>query len=165
MRLQNIGEAMIRPATNQDQDRIVTLVNSVLSEYGLRLDPEGTDADLNDIENNYLKSGGVFEVIEDGEGKLLGTAGLFPLNQETCELRKMYFVSQLRGKGMGKRMLERMTARARELGFKRVVLETAGVLKDAIRLYTRFGFVPIESQHLSNRCDQAFMLDLTATLD
>jgi putative acetyltransferase len=150
----------IRPATNQDQERITALVFSVLSEFGLQPDPAATDADLNDIEKNYTEAGGLFELLEDGEGTLLGTLGLYPLDEETCELRKMYFVPQVRGLGLGKLAMDRLIHRARELGFKRIVLETASVLKDAIRLYTRFGFVPIESDHLAARCDQAYILDL-----
>lgn len=161
MNVQSVDDIIIRAATNQDKDRITGLVLSVLSEHGLRLDLESTDADLNNIEENYLNSGGVFELVEDRQGNLLGTFGLFPLDEETCELRKMYFIPQARGIGLGRHILERAVNQARGLGFKRIVLETAGVLQKAIRLYTRFGFVPVKSEHLSARCDQAYMLDLT----
>jgi hypothetical protein len=35
-----------------------------------------------------------------------------------------------------------------------------GVLEEAIRLYTRFGFRPLAQSHLSARCDQAYYYDL-----
>ena len=162
MSIKSIDDVVIRTATNQDRDKVVALVSGVLSEFGLRLDAAATDADLNDIEESYLRSGGVFEIIEDREGNLLGTVGLFPLDEETCELRKMYFVAAARGAGLGRHVLERAVNHARRRGFKRIVLETASVLQQAIRLYTRFGFVAIESDHLSSRCDQAYVLDLTA---
>lgn len=162
MEIQSVDEIVVRAATNQDKDKITALVFSVLSEFGLRLDPASTDADLNDIEESYLNSGGIFELIEDQQGNLLGSVGLFPLDEETCELRKMYFVPQARGMGLGRKALERAVNHARRLGFKRIVLETAGVLKQATQLYTQFGFVPVKSEHLSARCDQAYMLDLTA---
>jgi hypothetical protein len=34
------------------------------------------------------------------------------------------------------------------------------VLKEAIRLYTRFGFAPVETKHVSARVDQTLMLKL-----
>lgn len=151
---------VIRPATNRDSERIIALVFSVLSEYGLPPDPGSKDADLKDIEGNYIRAGGVFEVIEDRQGKLLGTYGLYPLDQETCELRKMYFVPQIRGKGLGRRILERAVDHARRLHYRSIVLETHSALKEAIRLYTKFGFVPTEMKHMSERVDQAFMLKL-----
>jgi hypothetical protein len=46
-------------------------------------------------------------------------------------------------------------------GFKFSTLETISVLKEAIRLYTRFGFVPVAAKEVSARVDQAFLLHLS----
>ena len=46
----NIDDIVIRTAANQDSERIIALVFSVLSEYGLPPDPGSKDADLKDIE-------------------------------------------------------------------------------------------------------------------
>jgi putative acetyltransferase len=132
----------------------------VLVEYGLKPDPDATDSDLQDIEGIYLRRGGMFEIVETVDGTLLGTVGLYPVNEETCELRKMYFVHEARGKGLGRHVLEHAVASARLLGFRRITLETASVLEQAIRLYTRFGFRPLAQSHLSARCDQAYYYDL-----
>jgi putative acetyltransferase len=157
---QGLSNVTIRAATNRDVERIKGLVFSTLREFGLQPDPETTDADLEDIEESYFKRGGVFEVIEDAEGNLLGTAGLYALDNETCELRKMYFAQELRGRGLGRHMLERTVENARRLGFKTMRLETARVLEKAVRLYTRFGFKPFEITHKSARCDQTYFMDL-----
>jgi hypothetical protein len=50
--------------------------------------------------------------------------------------------------------------KARQLGFKSIVLETISVLETAIHLYTRFGFVPVPSKHVSARVDQTYLLRL-----
>lgn len=150
----------IRAATNRDTDKIRDVVFQVLVEYGLKPDPEGTDADLKDIEGNYIKAGGVFEVVETEDGRIIGTVGLFPKSAEVCELRKMYLMRETRGHGLGKQLLERMLATARTLGFRRMELETASPLKEAIALYQRYGFRPLECTHLASRCDRAFVLDL-----
>ena len=151
---------IIRSASNQDEERITALVSNVLAEFGLQIDLEETDADLRDIESSYLQAGGVFEVIEDEQGNLLGTVGLYPIDESTCELRKMYFVPKARGLGLGKYILERAIARAGELGFERIVLETASVLKAANHLYVKYGFRPIDKEHLPARADLAYILDL-----
>jgi len=149
----------IRSATNNDRERVAELVFGVLAEYGLKPDPETTDADLQDIEANYLQRGGLFEVIEDG-GNMLGSVGLYPINKTTCELRKMYFIPSARGLGLGKYVLERAIAGARALGFKQMVLETSSKLVAANQLYNKFGFRPMASDHLASRADQAYKLDL-----
>ena len=154
------SDIVIRAATNDDCADVIKLVSSVLAEFQLPFDPENKDADLADIERMYLQTGGVFEVIEDKSGRIFGTYGLFPLNDITCELRKMYFLPEIRGLGLGRELLERAVAHARRLGFETIVLETISVLDRAIHLYTRFGFVPTTMDHPNARVDQRFILKL-----
>jgi hypothetical protein len=42
-------------------------------------------------ETMYIEASGVFELIDDKRRRLFGTYDLFPLNDMSCELRKMYF--------------------------------------------------------------------------
>lgn len=158
--MKETSEISIRAASNKDCERVKNLVFGVLREYDLKSDPEGTDDDLSDIEKNYIGRGGMFEVLEDDAGNLLGTVGLYPVNAETVELRKMYFDKTLRGKGYGKLILERMIDEARRRGFKRIYLETNSVLKEAIHLYEKFGFEPTDEKHAA-RCDQAYFLEIS----
>jgi putative acetyltransferase len=150
----------LRPATNADCRPVTELVYAVLGEYHLAPDPACTDADLKDIEQSYLERGGAFYVLEDRDGSVIGSYGLYPLQPGTCELRKMYLHRDYRGRGLGRRLLEDALANARRLGFARMTLETASVLKEAIRLYEGYGFTPYQPDHLSARCDQAYVLTL-----
>jgi len=149
----------IRAATNNDCDNVRNLVFGVLREYGLEPDRGGIDQDLDDIESSYINRGGVFEVLEDSEGHLRGTVGLYPLDEKRIELRKMYFLPELRGKGIGKKTLKRMIDAAKKKGYEQMVLETASVLKEAIGLYRKFGFLEAAEKH-APRCDKSFFLNL-----
>ena len=153
-------EMHIRQANNRDREAITALVFSVLREYGLEPDPDGIDSDLEDIERSYFARGGKLFVLEQERGGIAGTYGLHPINEETCELRKMYLRATARGRGLGKRMLEDAISRAREMGYREITLETASPLIEAIGLYKRFGFVRYANPHLCWRCDQAYRLDL-----
>jgi putative acetyltransferase len=150
----------LRSATNQDRQAIEALVFGVLVEYGLKPDPGGIDSDLHDIERSYLATGGLFDVLTDGAGEVVGSVGLFPLSDSVCELRKMYLAAPFRGRSLGRHLLEHALRRARELGFTRVVLETASVLREAVVLYERNGFRRYQPAHLAARCDAAYYLDL-----
>jgi putative acetyltransferase len=155
-----VNDYQLRSARNADSSAIKELVFGVLREYGLQPDPDETDADLNDIETNYLRSGGGFDVLVDSRGAIIGSVGLYPVDSITCELRKMYLSKQVRGQGQGRRVLEHALKRAKEMGFRRMVLETASVLKEATALYRKYGFRPYQAPHLSQRCDGAYVLDL-----
>jgi putative acetyltransferase len=93
------------------------------------------------------------------DGELLGTIGLFPMDAETVELRKMYFAPHFRGKGHGQKMVARAISNARKMGFKKIYLETASVLEVAVHIYKKFGFKPFGDKH-TPRCDQGYVLML-----
>ncbi len=150
----------LRPANNRDCDNIASLVDSILREYDLKLDPACTDADIKDIESSYFGRGGMFIVLETEDGSVIGAYGLYPVDEQTCELRKMYLQKAHRGKGLGKLLLEDALSKAKQLGFERMVLETAAVLTEAIALYKSYGFVQYNPQRMSSRCDQAYLLEL-----
>lgn len=150
----------IRAATSRDAGEVREVVQRVLGEYGMSFDPQGADADLQDLDASYAARGGLFEVAVAADGKIAGCCGIYPIDGKTCELRKMYLLKDTRGQGLGGRLLRRALAFARGRGFRRVELETASVLKEAIALYAGAGFQPIRRSHLAARCDQAFALDL-----
>ena len=97
----------VRTACNKDCRAIQDLVYGVLAEFDLSFDPNGTDRDIADLESYYFDRGGVFEVLVENDGRIVGTIGLYPLDVETIELRKMYFASAIRGLGLGRKLLKR----------------------------------------------------------
>ena len=149
-----------RHARSEDSGPAAALVESVLREYGLAFEADDTDADLNDLQASYEGRGGAFYVVESSAGAIVGCGGLFPINTNTVELRKMYLLPEARGRGLGKELLKRLLADARRLGYKRVILETNSLLQEAIALYRRFGFMPVDRPHVANRCDQTWELRL-----
>ena len=150
----------IRPAENADGPAVSVMVASILAEYGLKLDPAGIDADLNDLEANYHRPGGWFVVVEDEFNRLVGSAGLHPLDRETVELRKMYLRPEMRGFGLGKRLLDDAIQFARGAGYKKIVLETNHKLVQAIELYKARGFKEVTPEGCVSRCDQRWELAL-----
>lgn len=158
------AEFRFREATAEDGPIIRSIVASVLAEYGLPSDPEGIDADLADVVSGYRDRGGSFRVLSDADGAIVGCGGLYPVTEKEAEIRKMYFLPPARGLGLGRRLLDDLIALATERGFERVVIETASVLKEAVSLYRRRGFVPFTHAHPAGRCDQAYVLELRDNL-
>jgi len=150
----------LRHASNEDSKDIEQLVFGIIYEYGLKSDPDNTDSDLFDIQHEYLESGGSFEVLIDEDKKIVGSVGLYRIRPTICEIRKMYLAANLRGQGLGRRLLNHALSKAKELGYLRVELETASVLKEAIALYERYGFRRFDRSHLSSRCNAAYYLEI-----
>ncbi|HEY5551427.1 MAG TPA: GNAT family N-acetyltransferase [Opitutaceae bacterium] len=152
-------QLLFRPARPEDGPAIRELVFSILKERRLPTDAH-TDADLDDIYGHYFAAGGDFRVLTTEAGEIVGSIGLKPVDKRTIELRKMYLRATHRGQQHGKRMLAWAITRSRELGFKRITLETATVLKEAIALYSSHGFRPYDGEKCSSRCDQTYELEL-----
>jgi putative acetyltransferase len=150
----------IRLATNDDIPAIRAVLFSVRAEYGVLGEIGANDADMDDLKRNYFRGGGCFEVVENAAARIVGCVGLCPLNPCRAELCKMYLEKSARGRGLGKRLLEDVLAAARRSGFREVWLETNSVLTEAIGLYGKYGFKPVDSKHLLPRCDVAYLLRL-----
>ena len=151
----------IRPAKPADGAEIRQLAHQVLTEHGFTPDPGGMDADIEAVVPSYVKTGGAFDVMVDSGGALLGTVGIMPHPDGVCELRKMYLLPSHRGRGLGRRLLVHALGRARELGFRRMELQTDAVFDRAIALYRHFGFEPAGDAPDNSPCDRMLVLDLS----
>jgi putative acetyltransferase len=66
-------------------------------------------------------------------------AGVAP-ERAICELQRMYFLPELRGRGAGAALLAHLLGRMQALGYQECYLETTAAMTDAQRLYASFGF-------------------------
>lgn len=146
-------------ARNIDSKEIKAVIYLILNEYGLKEDEGSTDSDLNNIQKYYTDNNGFFGKILIND-KIVGTIGLFKLTDDLCELRKMYLLKEHRGKGLGKILMDIIIKKAKEKKYKKIELETASVLQEAIGLYIKYGFRELEKSDLADRCDKAFILEL-----
>lgn len=137
-----------------DEDSVFQIVKCVLAEYGLSTNSEVTDADLRDIRQSYLSNGGAFRILES-DGRIVGSYGLYATSVQSCELRKMYLLPELRGQGFGRIMMDDAVRKAKALKFKEMTLETNSCLQEAGELYKKYGFKEFVPDHLSDRCNLA----------
>jgi putative acetyltransferase len=99
---------------------------------------------------------------------VVGGGGYAPLtgaDRETCELRKMYFMPEVRGLGLGQKLLEQCLEGARRARFSRMYLETLTAMSQARALYERNGFRRLErpigeTGHFG--CDSFYVKDLVS---
>ncbi|MCR1951345.1 GNAT family N-acetyltransferase [Clostridium sp. DSM 100503] len=149
---------LVRKARNGDEVEILNLVGEVLNLYGLDLNSEVEDLDITDISKYYIQNNGDFEVIEFN-GEIIGTYGIYKINDETCELRKMYLKQDFQGMGLGNVMIENSFKIAKSLNYKRITLQTNSVLYKAIKLYKKYGFEEF-NEEVCDRCDVAMVKEI-----
>lgn len=133
----------IRPIEPRDDAAVAAIIRTVMPEYGAI--GEGfaiNDPEVDWMQRAYSLPRSAYFVVEQ-EGKVVGGGGVAPLaggDEDTCELRKMYFLKHIRGQGIGSEMLRRCLDAARSFGFRYCYLETLSGMNDAIRLYEGHGF-------------------------
>jgi putative acetyltransferase len=139
----------------------IALVRATLSEFGLTFgEGSATDVQMQGLPGSYRDVGGEFFVALDGEGALIGTAGVAPVAEGVFELRKMYLTPQTRGQGVGQALLEACIAFCRAHGATSVVLDTVHEMRAAITFYERNGFVRDDAQIRGSRCSRGYRRDL-----
>jgi GNAT superfamily N-acetyltransferase len=123
------------PAT----DLVAAMVDEVSELYG-RIDvpgaPTATPAD-------FRAPGGAFMVVFEEDGRPLAGGGLKRLDDEACEIKRMYVVPGGRGRGVGRDLLAALESLARALGYAVARLDTGAKQAHAQRLYERAGYVSV----------------------
>jgi putative acetyltransferase len=77
-------------------------------------------------------------------GRAVGCAALIDQGDGSGELKRMWVVPDVRGGGIGRKLLDAIEARAQEKGLSVLRLETGVRQEAAINLYERHGFVRCE---------------------
>jgi DNA-binding MarR family transcriptional regulator/GNAT superfamily N-acetyltransferase len=103
--------------------------------------------------------GGAFVVIR-GDHTVIGCGGLQRLDQHTAEIKRMWIHPDWRGLGLGGRLLARLETISREGGYPQVVLDTNETLTEAISMYQRAGYRPIERYNDNPYAHHWFAKDL-----
>ncbi|MEJ8568121.1 bifunctional helix-turn-helix transcriptional regulator/GNAT family N-acetyltransferase [Elongatibacter sediminis] len=137
----------IRPIRRADNPAVARIIRDVMTEFGA-VGPGYSieDPEVDAMYQSYPAPGSAFFVIEQGD-RVLGCGGLGPLaggDSGVCELRKMYFRQELRGTGLGTRLLGMILEAARTAGYRQCYLETLESMGQARRLYEKHGFAEID---------------------
>ena len=116
---------IIREIAPQDNKQIKKIVQHVILEMGApKIGTAYEDSALEDMHGTYQKDKAIYFVVEH-QGKVLGGGGIAQLDgydKNTCELQKMYFLNDIRGKGLGSRIIEKCMIKAKNFGYEQCYL-------------------------------------------
>lgn len=139
-------ELLIRRINKNDSEQVRQIIKTVMPEFGAS--GEGFaihDAEVENMFEAYAGQRAAYFVLEQNK-IVIGGGGIAPLeggDEDTCELKKMYFLPEARGQGMGKRVLMKCLEEAKTLNFTYCYLETFHTMKQAMKLYEHMGFKKI----------------------
>lgn len=157
---------MLRQLEQRDNKPVRDIIRTVMPEFGASGQGFAIhDKEVEDMFAAYSQPRCAYFVWEEA-GKILGGGGVAPLvggDSDTCELKKMYFLPEGRGKGLGQSILTECLKKAKSLGYKYCYLETFNTMKGAMKLYEKNDFKKI-SRPLGNTghfsCDVFYKIEL-----
>ncbi|MEN8858301.1 MAG: GNAT family N-acetyltransferase [Flavobacteriaceae bacterium] len=148
------SDYIIREIEPRDNAQMKKIVQSVIVEMGApKVGTAYEDKALEDLYTVYQKDKAIYFIVEYN-GVVLGGGGIAALDNfegNTCELQKMYFLPEARGKGLGAKMIEKCMKKAKEFGFEQCYLETLPYMTAAQKLYKKNGFSQIDGP-MGNTC-------------
>lgn len=130
-----------------DNAVLAAVIRSTMEEWGVNF--PGTvyyDESTDHLYDVFAAEPRSCYFIAELNGQIAGGAGIFPtpgLPSGTCELVKMYLSPDARGLGIGKALMARCIAAAKEKAYRQIYLESMPELSSAISLYKKSGFLPI----------------------
>lgn len=134
---------IIRQIQAEDNAEIAVIIRKILSEFGAN--KPGTvffDPTTDNLFQLFSAADSAYYVAE-AEGNIVGGSGVFPtpgLPVGCCELVKLYLLPEMRGQGLGIKLMEKCFQKAIDLGYTQMYLETMPELHTAIGLYEKAGF-------------------------
>ena len=157
---------LIRTIQPGDDKALATIIRNTLAEFKANKPGTVYFDETTDHLSEVFKTGGSIYFVAELDGEIMGGSGIYPttnLPDGTCELVKLYLSSKARGKGLGKILLKKCIAAAKELGYKKMYLETMPELTIAIPMYEKLGFTYLPAAQGSSGhtgCDVWMIKDL-----
>jgi putative acetyltransferase len=134
-----LAPLVVEPAGAADAPPVIQLIGRVFEEYGFVYDPALEVPDLLAFDSHYTAPRGAFWVIRH-DGGVVGSVGVERLPGGAAELHRLYLDAHLRGKSLGRTLVEAVLDWCRAEGIGHLVLWSDTRFDRAHLLYERMGF-------------------------
>jgi putative acetyltransferase len=149
------------------RDETIGVARELFREYaaslGFDLEFQGFSKELATLPGSYAPPLGQLLLAWERE-EAAGCVALRPIDPAICEMKRLYVRPAYRGRGLGRRLAERIVREARDAGYGTMRLDTLPAMAGARALYHTLGFRPIPP-YRPNPIEGAVFLELTLRPD
>jgi len=146
---------MIRPATIDDLDEIRAMLREYAAWLKVDLCFQNFEQELAGLPGEYAPPAGRLLIAEGA-----GCIALRQIDQEICEMKRLYVRPGNRGTGLGRSLIVAIIDEARSAGYRRMRLDTMPKMDSAQHLYASLGFRDIQPYRYNPEAGARF-LELT----
>jgi GNAT superfamily N-acetyltransferase len=101
---------------------------------------QGFERELAELPGDYARPRGRLLLAVAEDGCAVACITLRPVDDETCEIRRLYVQPAQRSRGLGRRLVGAALHHAQEAGYRRATLQTLPSMAEARQLYDSLGF-------------------------
>lgn len=136
----------IRAVQQSDNLKLANLIRQVFEEYDApRQNTVYSDATTDQLYQTIDNpKAALFVALHQNE--IVGCCGIYPtqgLPNHCAELVKFYLSAKARGLGIGKALMEKSIAQAKQLGYQQIYLESFPQFEKAVNIYLKQGFTKL----------------------
>jgi GNAT superfamily N-acetyltransferase len=136
---------IVRVRTANDLASAVKLFRAYASSLDVDLSYQGFEAEMEAMPGKYAPPAGELLLARDPNGTPVGCVGLRPIEPDgCCEMKRLYVSPGGRGFGLGEGLVYAVMKEAERIGYREMRLDTLPSMAEAIALYRKLGFEPIE---------------------
>ena len=147
---------LVQVETPQQVEDVRQLLREYEASLNVSLCFQDFEKELAELPGDYAPPRGRLLLGSDG-GQPAGCIALRALDDETCEMKRLYLRPAFRGKGAGRQMATAIIELARKLGYRRMRLDTLAAMQEARALYQSLGFKRIEPYYRNPHPGTEFM--------
>lgn len=133
---------IVEAHTEEHLETLRKLFREYADSLGFDISFQNFEKELAELPGDYAPPAGRLYLAIEGK-RSAGCIALRKLSVDDCEMKRFYVCPLFRGKGVGKRLAAALIGEARQIGYKRMLLDTVPSMKRAIVLYRALGFKPI----------------------
>lgn len=137
-----MGELKIRRYQESDYEAVLDMHVNGLIQVGSYAGSGPWDDDMRHIIEHYLQNEGEF-LVGEYEGRVVAMGAFRKTGEKEAEIKRMRTHIDFQGRGFGQQIYDALEARAREMGYTRLHLDTGLYLYPAQQLYLKNGFVEV----------------------
>jgi ribosomal protein S18 acetylase RimI-like enzyme len=130
-------------SSGEDLKEVRRLFVEYAESLGFTLDFQNFERELSELPGEYAPPGGII-LMARIDGEITGCVALRRIDDETCEMKRLYVRPANRRKGIGRKLAEAAIERARAHAYRAIRLDTIDTMAGANALYKSLGFSEIE---------------------
>jgi len=147
---------LLQVETPQQIDDVRRLLREYEASLNVSLCFQGFEKELAELPGDYAPPRGRLLLGYEGS-QPAGCIALRALDDETCEMKRLYLRPGFRGQGAGRQIATAIIEEARNLGYKRMRLDTLATMREARALYASLGFGRVEPYYHNPHPGTEFM--------